>query len=133
MQYKIKRLEELESMMEKEYSVLQKEKESVLEEWLMVLEHSFKAGIPRWRDITLPKPFSNTTTFQNQLTLNILFVSSVPNRGSSCNLNTISLCKILAQSISTYIPLHQMYVILPFQSNPIKETNMLLQLFYKHC
>ncbi|KAG6517062.1 SWI/SNF complex subunit SWI3A homolog [Zingiber officinale] len=63
MQYKIKRLEELESMMEKEYSLLQKEKESILEEWLMVLEHSFKTGIPRWRDITLPKPFLNTTTF----------------------------------------------------------------------
>ncbi|WOL00736.1 SWI/SNF complex subunit SWI3A isoform X2 [Canna indica] len=61
-QYKIKHFEELELMMEKEYALLEKAKESILEEWIMLLENTFKAGIPRWRDTPLPKPFFNTST-----------------------------------------------------------------------
>ncbi|THU47375.1 hypothetical protein C4D60_Mb09t14830 [Musa balbisiana] len=57
-QCKIKHFEELEFMMEHEYTLLQKEKESTLEEWVMVLQQAFQAGIPRWSDDGLPKPFT---------------------------------------------------------------------------
>ncbi|KAJ8471924.1 hypothetical protein OPV22_026267 [Ensete ventricosum] len=57
-QCKIKHFEELESVMEHEYTLLQKVKESILEEWVMVLQQAFQAGIPRWSDDGLPKPFT---------------------------------------------------------------------------
>ncbi|CAL9087890.1 unnamed protein product [Musa acuminata var. zebrina] len=57
-QCKIKHFEELESMMEHEYTLLQKVKESALEEWVTVLQQAFQAGIPRWSDDELPKPFT---------------------------------------------------------------------------
>ncbi|XP_072961893.1 SWI/SNF complex subunit SWI3A homolog [Typha angustifolia] len=53
--YKIKHFEELEFIMEEEYTILQQLKESILEEWVTVLQQAFQAGIPRWRDHVLPK------------------------------------------------------------------------------
>ncbi|XP_077227778.1 SWITCH/sucrose nonfermenting 3A [Tasmannia lanceolata] len=50
-QYKIKHFEELELIMEKEYSEIQKVKESILGDRIDLLQRAFKAGISRWRGI----------------------------------------------------------------------------------
>ncbi|KAH7683241.1 SWI/SNF related-matrix-associated actin-dependent regulator of chromatin subfamily C protein [Dioscorea alata] len=59
-QHKMKHFEELESIMEKEYADIQQQKESILEEWITVLQESVRAGIPRWRDHAIPWSLLNS-------------------------------------------------------------------------
>lgn len=59
-QYKIKHFEELELIMEKEYTHIQQLKESILEDWVSVLRQAFHAGIPRWRDHGFPRSLFNS-------------------------------------------------------------------------
>lgn len=56
----MKHFEELESIMEKEYANIQQQKESILEEWITVLQESVRAGIPRWRDHAIPWSLLNS-------------------------------------------------------------------------
>lgn len=57
----MKHFDELEAIMEEEYSQIQQLKESILEEWLGILQQaSTRAGIPRWKDN--PKPLVNTNS-----------------------------------------------------------------------
>ncbi|KAJ1271549.1 hypothetical protein BS78_06G135600 [Paspalum vaginatum] len=59
MQYKIKHFEELESVMEQEYTSVQQTKGSFMNEWLKVLEQAFRAGVSLPRDELLTKLFLN--------------------------------------------------------------------------
>ncbi|KAG0526298.1 hypothetical protein BDA96_06G133900 [Sorghum bicolor] len=59
MQYKIKHFEELESVMDQEYTTIQQMKGSLMNEWLKVLEHAFRAGVSLPRDELLTKLFLN--------------------------------------------------------------------------
>ncbi|KAJ6850052.1 SWI/SNF complex subunit SWI3A-like isoform X2 [Iris pallida] len=56
---KMKHFQELELIMEKEYAQIQHLKESILEEWVRILQQAFHSGIPRWRDSGLPKFLPN--------------------------------------------------------------------------
>ncbi|KAJ7957214.1 SWI/SNF complex subunit SWI3A [Quillaja saponaria] len=56
MQHKIKHFEDLELLMEKEYSEIEEQKESLLEERVDVLQRTFSAGISRWKDFPSIKP-----------------------------------------------------------------------------
>lgn len=62
MQYKIKHFEELESVMEQEYTSIQQTKGSFMNEWLKVLEQAFRAGVSLPRDELLTKLFLNRPT-----------------------------------------------------------------------
>ncbi|OEL13257.1 SWI/SNF complex subunit SWI3A [Dichanthelium oligosanthes] len=62
MQYKIKHFEELESVMEQEYTTMQQMKESLMNEWLKVVEQAFRAGVSLPRDELLTKLFLNKAT-----------------------------------------------------------------------
>ncbi|KAF8703472.1 hypothetical protein HU200_032279 [Digitaria exilis] len=59
MQYKIKHFEELESVMEQEYTIIQQMKLSLLNEWLKVLEQAYRSGMSLPRDELLIKLFLN--------------------------------------------------------------------------
>ncbi|KAJ0988792.1 hypothetical protein J5N97_007148 [Dioscorea zingiberensis] len=59
-QHKMKHFEELESIMEKEYADIQQQKESILEEWITVLQQSVGAGVQRWRDHAIPWSLLNS-------------------------------------------------------------------------
>ncbi|KQJ83169.1 hypothetical protein BRADI_5g13510v3 [Brachypodium distachyon] len=61
-QYKIKHFEELELIMDQEYNTIQQIKESLINEWLKVLEQAFQAGVPIQRDEVLTKLFLNKST-----------------------------------------------------------------------
>ncbi|KAL5717373.1 hypothetical protein ACHQM5_010386 [Ranunculus cassubicifolius] len=50
MEYKVKHFEELESIMDKEYTQIQEIKETLMAERIDVLRSGFHAGIPRWKD-----------------------------------------------------------------------------------
>ncbi|XP_008796581.2 SWI/SNF complex subunit SWI3A [Phoenix dactylifera] len=58
-QYKIKHFKELEFIMEKEYTLIQQMKESLLDKWVEVIQQIFQAGIPRWKDNVFPKSLWN--------------------------------------------------------------------------
>ncbi|KAG1331421.1 SWI/SNF complex subunit SWI3A [Cocos nucifera] len=58
-QYKIKHFKELEFIMEKEYTLMQQMKESLLDKWVEVIQQIFQAGIPRWKDHAFPKSLWN--------------------------------------------------------------------------
>lgn len=62
MQYKIKHFEELESVMEQEYTIMQQMKVSLLNEWLKVLEQAYRSGMSLPRDELLIKLFLNQPT-----------------------------------------------------------------------
>ncbi|XP_043706911.1 SWI/SNF complex subunit SWI3A [Telopea speciosissima] len=55
---KIKHFQELELIMDKEYSLIQELKESLIEEWIDVFQKTFNAGISRWRDHATVKSFA---------------------------------------------------------------------------
>ncbi|XP_042496432.1 SWI/SNF complex subunit SWI3A [Macadamia integrifolia] len=55
---KIKHFQELELIMDKEYSLIQELKESLIEEWIDVLQQTFNAGVSRWRDHATVKSFA---------------------------------------------------------------------------
>ncbi|KAG2572871.1 hypothetical protein PVAP13_7KG205900 [Panicum virgatum] len=57
MQYKIKHFEELESVMEQEYTTMQQMQGSLMNEWLKALEQAFRAGVSLPRDELLIKLF----------------------------------------------------------------------------
>ncbi|KAL6650907.1 hypothetical protein ACP70R_009832 [Stipagrostis hirtigluma subsp. patula] len=61
-QYKIKHFEELELIMEQEYTTIQQIKGSLIDEWLKVLEQAFQAGVSLPRDEVLTKLFLNNPT-----------------------------------------------------------------------
>ncbi|XP_062184335.1 SWI/SNF complex subunit SWI3A homolog [Phragmites australis] len=61
-QYKIKHFEELELIMEQEYTTIQQIKGSLIDEWLKVLEQAFQSGVSLPRDEVLMKLFLNKTT-----------------------------------------------------------------------
>ncbi|CAM0904165.1 unnamed protein product [Alopecurus aequalis] len=61
-QYKIKHFEELELIMDQEYSTIQQIKESLIKEWLEVLKRAFEAGTPIQRDEVLMKLFLSNST-----------------------------------------------------------------------
>ncbi|KAI3843908.1 hypothetical protein MKX03_001758 [Papaver bracteatum] len=56
---KVKHLEDLELIMEKEYAYIQEQKESIITDWVDVLQGVFRAGIPRWRDRSSVRSFVN--------------------------------------------------------------------------
>ncbi|XP_026385407.1 SWI/SNF complex subunit SWI3A-like isoform X1 [Papaver somniferum] len=56
---KVKHLEDLELIMEKEYAYIQEQKESIITDWVDVLQGVFRAGIPRWRDRSSVRSFAN--------------------------------------------------------------------------
>lgn len=58
-QCKIKHFKELEFIMEKEYTLIQQMKESILDKWVGVIQQIFQAGIPRWKDHAFPKSLLN--------------------------------------------------------------------------
>ncbi|KAM7483474.1 hypothetical protein LguiB_008057 [Lonicera macranthoides] len=55
LKYKMKHIEDLEVIMEKEREQMEKVEESILEERMNVLQRIFNAGISRWRDHTSVK------------------------------------------------------------------------------
>jgi SWI/SNF related-matrix-associated actin-dependent regulator of chromatin subfamily C len=59
MQYKIKHFEELDSLMDQEYTAIQQMKGSLMNEWIKVLEHAFRAGVSLPRDELLTKLLLN--------------------------------------------------------------------------
>ena len=61
-QYKIKHFEELELIMDQEYTTIQQIKESLIKEWLKVLKRAFEAGAPLQRDEVLTKLFLSNST-----------------------------------------------------------------------
>lgn len=61
-QYKIKHFEELELIMDQEYTTIQEIKESLIKEWLKVLKRAFEAGSPIQRDEVLTKLFLSKST-----------------------------------------------------------------------
>lgn len=50
MQYKMKDIEDLELIMEKEYAEVEHLKEEITSERVAVLERALSGGISRWRD-----------------------------------------------------------------------------------
>ncbi|XP_047070461.1 SWI/SNF complex subunit SWI3A homolog [Lolium rigidum] len=56
-QYKIKHFEELELIMDQEYTTIQEIKESLIKDWLKVLKRAFETGAPIQRDEVLTKLF----------------------------------------------------------------------------
>ncbi|XP_057479853.1 SWI/SNF complex subunit SWI3A-like [Actinidia eriantha] len=56
LQCKIKHIDDLELIMEKEYTQLEELKESIVAEQMHVLQRVFSSGISRWRDHTSVKP-----------------------------------------------------------------------------
>lgn len=60
LQYKMEHLKKAELIMEKELGYLQPMKESIIEEWGIVLQKLFQAGIPRWSDQAFPKIMLHT-------------------------------------------------------------------------
>jgi SWI/SNF related-matrix-associated actin-dependent regulator of chromatin subfamily C len=61
-QYKIKHFEELESIMDQEYTAIQEIKGSLINEWLKVLGQAIQAGVSLRRDEVLMKLFLNKPT-----------------------------------------------------------------------
>ncbi|XP_062225933.1 SWI/SNF complex subunit SWI3A homolog [Phragmites australis] len=61
-QYKIKHFDELELIMEQEYTTIQQIKGSLVNEWLKVLGQAFQAGVSLPRDEVLTKLFLNKET-----------------------------------------------------------------------
>ncbi|KAK9120145.1 hypothetical protein Scep_018238 [Stephania cephalantha] len=59
---KIKHFEELELIMEREYSLIQEIKESVVTERINTLQHFMKAGISRWKDNTAVRSFTSSVS-----------------------------------------------------------------------
>ncbi|KAI9079659.1 hypothetical protein K1719_038280 [Acacia pycnantha] len=56
LQHKAKHFEELELLMEKEYAEIEELKNSLLSERIDVLQKTFSAGVPRWKDYPSLKP-----------------------------------------------------------------------------
>ncbi|KAI3943614.1 hypothetical protein MKX01_039242 [Papaver californicum] len=54
---KVKHFEDLELIMEKEYVYIQEQKESIITDWVDVLQRVFRAGIPRRRDRSSVRSF----------------------------------------------------------------------------
>lgn len=61
-QYKIKHFEELELIMDQEYTTIQQIKESLMKEWQTVLERAFQTGAPLQRDEVLTRLFLDRST-----------------------------------------------------------------------
>ncbi|KAK3142284.1 hypothetical protein QOZ80_4BG0344620 [Eleusine coracana subsp. coracana] len=61
-QYKIKHFEELEAIMDQEYTTIQEIKGSLINDWLNVLGQAFQAGISLPRDEVLTQLFLNKPT-----------------------------------------------------------------------
>ncbi|KAK9108538.1 hypothetical protein Syun_024549 [Stephania yunnanensis] len=59
---KIKHFEELGLIMEREYSLIQEIKESVVTERINTLQHFMKAGISRWKDNTAVRSFTSSVS-----------------------------------------------------------------------
>ena len=56
LQCKIKHIDDLELIMEKEYTQLEELKESIIAEQMNALQRVFSTGISRWKDHTSVKP-----------------------------------------------------------------------------
>ncbi|KAK8938009.1 SWI/SNF complex subunit SWI3A [Platanthera guangdongensis] len=60
LQHKMKHLKEAGVILEKELAYLQPLKESMMEDWVSVLQKLFQAGTPQWRDQSFPKTMLHT-------------------------------------------------------------------------